>query len=239
MVLGHVELPEGTLCPLTNLPLRHLGKARVTIRIGGGPELSCPKCSKGRHYPLDFQETNPEIYRLILDESSRIKREYRQRQQEQEEEEEEEEEMIVELPVESEIVVQEDAIPIIQKEINDMKINFNTLNTEIAKKYKELVDKSPLSKTKKYDHGPMTKNQVWLKYNDGVTQTLCPVCCQNGITINNYSLGHIHPESKNGSNTIDNLIPICSTCNTLMGTQHLYYYAWNVYKRILWPMNTF
>jgi hypothetical protein len=108
----------------------------------------------------------------------------------------------------------------------------------IAKWYQDKAQSS-ISTPGKHTHGSMMKNAVWKHHFNGVTQTLCPVCSTNSISFDNYSLGHIHPESKNGPNIITNLIPICPTCNTLMGTQHLYYYAWNVHKKILWSANTF
>jgi len=229
VVFGHVELPEGTVCPLTNQPLRGEGRPKVPIRSGGGPEISCPHCQKRRHYPTDFQETNPEICKLILDESARIKREYKERQlEEQEEESESEEELIEET---------EDHI-IIDKEINELIYASSIKNAEIAQKFQEDVEKSP-RKSGKHSHGSIMRNAVWKKYFQGITQTMCTVCSRNPISFDNYSLGHIHPESRNGSNSENNLMPICSSCNSLMGTQHLYYYAWNVHKKILWFSNTF
>ena len=224
-VLGHVETPEGTLCPLTSLALRPPGKkARFTIRSGGGPELSCPNCSKGRHYLKDFQQTNPELYKIISEENLRIRRNY----DKEEEEEEEEEEELEEREDEEEQVI-------LDKKIHDSKYEYKLICDKIAGTYQAKVDNSPIKPTKELkESGSMIKNTVWKQYFPNVTQTNCPVCSQNAISFDNYSLGHIHPKSRCGSNSPNNLIPICPTCNTLMGTQHLYSYAWNVYSKVLW-----
>jgi 5-methylcytosine-specific restriction endonuclease McrA len=240
VVIGHVELPEGTVCPLTNLPLRPEGiKPRVTIRTGGGGELSCPNCTKKRHYPPSFQETNPEICKLIADETAILRREYKERKQQQEQEEEQEDED--EDEDEDDIIENEDLNEeqnILDKQIYDAIYEYKKQCSIIAEKYQSKVDKSPrknqTSKDKKELERPMIKNFVWKSYFPNITQTNCPVCSQNAISFDNYSLGHIHPKSRYGTNTPNNLIPICSTCNTLMGTQHLYSYAWNVYSKVLW-----
>ena len=37
----------------------------------------------------------------------------------------------------------------------------------------------------------------------------------------NFEAGHIHPKSKGGSNTLDNLLPICGECNRSMSDTHM------------------
>lgn len=56
----------------------------------------------------------------------------------------------------------------------------------------------------------------------------CPVCNTNKITQLTFEAGHIIAEAKGGLTTVDNLEPICSTCNKSMGTQNL-----NEYKAII------
>lgn len=225
--IGYVELPQDTLCPLTQKQLRENDIPKVAIRTSGGPEISCSHCLKGRHYASDFRDI-PELYNLIIEGSANKKRQYKESQQQQEEEEEEEEEL-------------EEDIPDIQ-EIDRTYYELNMLWIEngnaIAKWYQDKTLSSP-NTPGKHTHGSMIRGQLWKKIFNFVTHSQCPVCALNPISFDNYSLGHIHPESRNGSNTINNLLPICSTCNTLMGTQHLYYYAWTVYKKALWPVNTF
>jgi len=37
-----------------------------------------------------------------------------------------------------------------------------------------------------------------------------------------FQCGHNVPESKGGSTTLQNLVPICSRCNLSMGSQHTF-----------------
>lgn len=46
-------------------------------------------------------------------------------------------------------------------------------------------------------------------------------CCRKQISFAYFDCGHILAEALGGATTIDNLEPICKTCNTSMGTQHL------------------
>lgn len=46
-------------------------------------------------------------------------------------------------------------------------------------------------------------------------------CCRKQISFAYFDCGHILAEALGGATTIDNLEPICKTCNTSMGTQNL------------------
>jgi len=101
--------------------------------------------------------------------------------------------------------------------------------------YQEKVDASPHTPGKK--DVPLTyKKQVWSSYYGGViTRAICPCCMTYDIERDDHQLGHIHPESRGGTDLITNVRPICKECNTLMGATHLYTFAWRRYGRILWP----
>lgn len=60
---------------------------------------------------------------------------------------------------------------------------------------------------------------------------LCYVFCCNfsKISHTHFQAGHIIPKSKGGSNTIDNIMPICSQCNGSMMTQNMGYYIKKYY----------
>ena len=47
-------------------------------------------------------------------------------------------------------------------------------------------------------------------------------CCQKDIHILEWEAGHIEAVAKGGLDTLDNLMPICGSCNRSMGTQNLY-----------------
>jgi hypothetical protein len=48
----------------------------------------------------------------------------------------------------------------------------------------------------------------------------CVQWCKNKITPFSFEAGHDIPESKGGSTTLDNLRPICSSCNKSMGNRY-------------------
>tara|TARA_B100001564_G_scaffold339424_2_gene332157 strand:- start:67 stop:354 length:288 start_codon:yes stop_codon:yes gene_type:complete len=65
------------------------------------------------------------------------------------------------------------------------------------------------------------REQVWIQYNGTEFFGKCFVpWCKNIISVFTYSVGHNKPRSKGGSNTIDNLRPICCRCNTSMGNRY-------------------
>ena len=58
----------------------------------------------------------------------------------------------------------------------------------------------------------------------------CFCCGKNKIDITEFHVGHIIPESKGGSNNIDNLEPICVHCNLSMGNKNM-----NDFKNTYFP----
>ena len=64
------------------------------------------------------------------------------------------------------------------------------------------------------------RDQVWLRWMGKVYEgECCIVWCKNAITVNNFQCGHNIPESKNGATTLDNLVPICNSCNSSMSNR--------------------
>ena len=64
------------------------------------------------------------------------------------------------------------------------------------------------------------KQNVWLKTNGQNFECKCYVkWCLNKITPFTFEAGHNVPFSKGGLTNIDNLFPICSTCNKSMGNR--------------------
>ena len=49
----------------------------------------------------------------------------------------------------------------------------------------------------------------------------CYCCKTSVIEITNFDCGHIISEFNGGNISIDNLKPICGTCNTSMGTENM------------------
>ena len=67
------------------------------------------------------------------------------------------------------------------------------------------------------------REQVWIQHYGTVFHNKCPTCwCQNRINVFDFQVGHNVPESKGGSTTIDNLVPICGRCNLSMSNTYTF-----------------
>ena len=67
------------------------------------------------------------------------------------------------------------------------------------------------------------KEQIWIRDMGKKFEGKCRTnWCKNNITIFDFQAGHDIPESKGGATTLENLVPICSRCNTSMGAKHTF-----------------
>ena len=91
------------------------------------------------------------------------------------------------------------------------KLLFLNLNTSpIKEKYK----KKPIP--------PPLKRNVWHKYiGEDIGKAKCLCCKLADITQMSFHCGHIIAESKGGELSVNNLKPICQSCNSSMGTQNM------------------
>ena len=65
------------------------------------------------------------------------------------------------------------------------------------------------------------KWQIWIRYAGENFKAKCSVpWCLNIMKASDFQAGHKKAEAVGGTTTLDNLIPICSTCNLSMGTEH-------------------
>ena len=63
---------------------------------------------------------------------------------------------------------------------------------------------------------------VWNHYiGEKIAETKCPIACGRNITWQSFECGHIIARSKGGTIEVNNLVPICSTCNRGMGNKNL------------------
>jgi len=67
----------------------------------------------------------------------------------------------------------------------------------------------------------LLKNQSWDIYIGKEKGVGNCYCCNAEIDSKHFECGHIIPASKGGSETIENLRPICSLCNKSIGTKHM------------------
>ena len=66
------------------------------------------------------------------------------------------------------------------------------------------------------------KRKVWdFWIGESVGKTKCPCCKLTEISQMSFSCGHIIPESQGGKLSVENLKPVCSSCNSSMGTQNM------------------
>jgi len=66
------------------------------------------------------------------------------------------------------------------------------------------------------------KELVWEAYfGDNIAKSICPLCERNEIKITNFHCSHIIPAALGGTDTVDNLRPLCSGCNLSMGDQNM------------------
>ena len=66
------------------------------------------------------------------------------------------------------------------------------------------------------------KEQLWDKYfTADVGRTKCPLNCGRDIRQSSFDAGHIISRHNGGGDNIDNLMPICRTCNGSMSTKNM------------------
>ena len=92
-------------------------------------------------------------------------------------------------------------------------IEYQCPNITIIKKKKN-NSKKKISKT--------LKDTVWNTYiGDKIGKIKCPCCNDKDIQQSTFHCGHIVAESKEGKTVLENLIPICATCNTSMNSENM------------------
>ena len=65
---------------------------------------------------------------------------------------------------------------------------------------------------------------TWDKYYQ-TNENICPIPnCSNKIHKSKFEAGHIIAESKGGETILDNLRPICKSCNSSMGNKNWFEY---------------
>ena len=77
-------------------------------------------------------------------------------------------------------------------------------------------------KTKKKAIPVALKRKVWDHWiGEHIGKTKCPCCKLTDITQLNFSCGHITAEANGGVLHVSNLRPICTSCNSSMGTKNM------------------
>ena len=108
-------------------------------------------------------------------------------------------------------------IPLKKEPIKKEPIKKDAIKKESPKKdtpIKEKYKKKPIP--------PPLKRNVWHKYiGEDIGKAKCLCCKLADITQMSFHCGHIIAESKGGELSVNNLKPICQSCNSSMGTQNM------------------
>ncbi len=75
------------------------------------------------------------------------------------------------------------------------------------------------------------RDKVWTNYMGKRFQGLCYCCKIEPITVNNFEVGHNKSVYSGGSNNINNLRPICRSCNREMGTRSIEWWKKKYYSK--------
>jgi 5-methylcytosine-specific restriction endonuclease McrA len=63
-----------------------------------------------------------------------------------------------------------------------------------------------------------------------IGSTLCTVCNNNEITQLDFHCGHIIAEAEGGETSVNNLMPICASCNLSMGRKNMHVFKNTYFK---------
>ena len=118
-----------------------------------------------------------------------------------------------------------------KKTLLEVKINMKKLGKQL-----NIFNQVEPEKYKKVRVPKSMKMSVWYTYvgrEVGVQKCMC--CETHEITQGEFECAHVIAEKKGGPNTIENLRPICSTCNKSMRTMNLFEYK-EKYHRLVEPV---
>jgi 5-methylcytosine-specific restriction endonuclease McrA len=204
-------------------------------------DVYCKGC--GKTHSRKQYEAFPEA-RKVFDEAYAHKRLQLQSPVAVEEEAEVEAAEAEETESESEEEEEEEVVPVLRKpvksrkpqyvgasELEDKQKEWRKLTDELALSHQAAVEAYPAKSGKKEKIKPFLKDMLWTRYHTSADVAQCPICTVKRIFPENFDAGHIIPESYGGETTLDNLRPICKTCNSSMGTTHMFTYAWVQHRR--------
>lgn len=86
---------------------------------------------------------------------------------------------------------------------------------------------------KKQKIPPMKKQEIWEYWKGNVNKAKCHCCRISIIYSTSYHCGHIIAESEGGTTDIDNLRPICQSCNSSMNNTNMIKYMNDNYRENL------
>lgn len=85
----------------------------------------------------------------------------------------------------------------------------------------DIVDKEEKVKPKRKAIPKAIRNQLWKKHFGDNIKGVC-YCCKSEIdALTHFEAGHIIASAKGGTDSVDNLRPVCMSCNRSMGTMNM------------------
>lgn len=66
--------------------------------------------------------------------------------------------------------------------------------------------------------------EVWKKLNNNISDIGQCFVCEQDLLFQDMECGHIHAHALGGTDTVDNMMPVCKTCNRDMGIMHMLEY---------------
>ena len=91
-------------------------------------------------------------------------------------------------------------------------------------------EKQKIPPIKKQKIPPIKKQEIWEYWKGNVSKSNCHCCRKITIYSNSYHCGHVIAESNGGTLDIENLRPICQSCNSSMNNKNMIDYMNIHYK---------
>ncbi len=118
------------------------------------------------------------------------------------------------------------------KEQNRTIKSINRGQNRIMKSYSNGVRQPKIKQTARKKINKDLREKVWLKYMKNKVLGKCYCCKIKPIHFTDFEVGHNKAVSKGGSNNINNLRPICRSCNKGMGTKTIEWYRNKYYSSL-------
>ena len=109
-----------------------------------------------------------------------------------------------------------------QKEEIELKIKEETKKQEDEERNKKEYETKKEIKNKKQSIPKNVRIIIWNNYiGEDIIKHKCLCCKKVTISNTNYEVGHVMSEKNGGTHEINNLRPICFSCNHSMGSENM------------------
>ena len=112
----------------------------------------------------------------------------------------------------------------------------NIARSEAPREMLKMVEAKPCPKRKK-TIGWTLRGSVYREFMGNIYDSVCLCCRSVRLTPDTFVVGHVIPEANGGECCLQNMRPICATCNSHMGTKILTEYMATRYPQNLSKIN--